>query len=57
MTTQAEKQKDLAADKLEADVREAEARLKVLEARAKAREAKKDMDEISGLTAAKERVR
>lgn len=57
MTTQTEKQRNLAAEKLEAEVREAEARLKVLEAQAKARDAKKDMDEISGLSAAKERTR
>jgi phage shock protein A len=56
MTTHVEKQKNLTAEKLEAEVREADAQLAVLEARAKARDAKKDMDEISGLTAAKERV-
>jgi hypothetical protein len=57
MTTQVDKQKDLTAEKLEAEVREAEAQLAVLEARARARDAKKDMDEISGLTTAKERAR
>jgi hypothetical protein len=41
---------DLALEKFEAEVREAEARLNVLEADAKARQARADMDEISGLT-------
>jgi hypothetical protein len=56
MTPQVEKEKSLTAEKLEAEVREAEARLKVLRAQAEGRKAKADMDEISGLTAAKERV-
>jgi len=57
MTTQAQQGKDLAAEKMEAEVREAEARLKVLQATAEARKKKEEMDEISGLTAAKERVK
>jgi hypothetical protein len=56
MTTTKE-QKDLAAERFEAEVKEAEARLKVLQAQAEARDAKRDMDEISGLAAAKERVK
>ena len=55
-TPQATRETSLAAEKMEAEVREAEARLKVLEARAEARKARADMDEISGLTAAKEKV-
>lgn len=57
MTTQAQQEKDLAAEKLEAEVKEAEATLKLLQAQAQARKARQDMDEISGLTAAKERVK
>ena len=57
MTTQVQHEKDLAAEKLEAEVREAEARLKVLQAQTEARRAKEDMDQISGLTATKERVK
>lgn len=57
MTTQVQNEKDLAAQKLEAEVREAEARLKLLQAQTEARRAKEDMDQISGLTAAKERVK
>jgi len=56
-TPQAPKQNDLVAAKFEADVREAGARLEVLQAQAEARKAKADMDEISGLTATKERVK
>jgi hypothetical protein len=56
MTTTTE-QRNLAADRFEAEVKEAEARLKVLQAQAEARDAKRDMDEISGLAAAKERVK
>ena len=50
-------ERNLAAEKFEAEVREAEARLQVLAAQAKARNAKADMDEISGLTAFKDRVK
>lgn len=46
----------LVAEKLEAEVREAEGRLKMLKAQAEARKARADMDEISGLTSAKESV-
>src|SRR6476620_5239273 len=49
--------KDLVAEKFEAEVREADARLHVLKAQAEARMAKADMDEISGLAAAKERAK
>ena len=49
--------KDLVASKFEAEVREADARLNVLQARAEAKNARADMDEISGLAAAKERVK
>lgn len=49
-------QTELLAEKLDAEFREAEAQLKVLKAKAEARKAKSDMDEISGLTVAKERV-
>jgi hypothetical protein len=41
----------------DAQVQEADARLKVLRAQAEAKKAKADMDEISGLTAAKEQVK
>jgi molybdopterin converting factor small subunit len=44
-------------EKYDAQLREADASLKVLAAKAEARKAKADMDEISGLTAAKEQVR
>lgn len=47
---------DLAFEKLEAEARETEARLKALEADAKVRQARADMDEISGLTALQARV-
>jgi phage shock protein A len=56
-TPQVEKEKDLLAAKFDAEVEEADARLKVLQAQAKARRARADMDEISGLAAAKERVK
>lgn len=55
-TTQATRELSLAAEKLEAEVREAEGRLKMLKAQAEARKARADMDEISGLTTAKESV-
>jgi hypothetical protein len=47
----------LAAEQFEAEVREADATLKVLKAQAEGRKAKADMDEISGLAATKERVK
>lgn len=49
--------RDLAAEKLEAQLRETDARLDALHAHAEAREAKEEMAEISGLREAKERVR
>ncbi|HKR07808.1 MAG TPA: hypothetical protein VJS39_01345, partial [Gemmatimonadaceae bacterium] len=52
-----EKQIELAANKYEAQLREADASLNVLKAQAEAKRAKADMDEISGLTAAREQVR
>jgi hypothetical protein len=55
-TPEPTRETSLAAEKMEADVREAEARLKVLKSQAEERKAQSDMDEISGLTAAKERV-
>ena len=57
MTTQTTQDRDLAAERLEAEVKEAEAQLKVLRARTEARMAKEDMDRISGLATAKERVK
>lgn len=48
--------RSLLADKLDAEFRETEARLEVLEAEANARQAKDDMAEISGLNARKERI-
>ena len=56
-TPQPQRENDLVTAKLEAEVREADASLKVLQAQAEARKAKADMDEISGLAAAKERVK
>jgi exonuclease VII small subunit len=56
-TITTEKEKELLAQKFDADVREAEGQLKALQARAEARKAKTDMEEISGLTAAKERAK
>jgi hypothetical protein len=47
---------DFNAEMYEAQVREADARLKALKAQAEAKKAKADMDEISGLTTAKEQV-
>ena len=49
--------KDLAAQKFEAEIREAEARLELMRAQSEGRNAKQDMDEVSGLTAAKDRVK
>jgi phage shock protein A len=57
MTTQATQERDLVAEKLEAEIKESEAQLKILQARTEARKAKEDMDRISGLTAAKERIK
>lgn len=48
---------NFSAEMYDAQVREADARLKVLKAQAEAKKAKADMDEISGLTAAKEQVK
>jgi hypothetical protein len=48
---------ELAADKLDAELRETEAKLQVAKAKAEAKQAKADMDEISGLAAAKDRVK
>jgi hypothetical protein len=45
------------AEVYEAQVREADARLNALKAQAEAKKAKADMDEISGLTIAKEQVK
>ena len=56
-TPQTPKENDLVTAKFEAEVREADARLKVLQAQAEAKKAKADMDQISGLTATKERVK
>ena len=56
-TPQVEKERDLLAARFAAEVREADARLAVLQAQAEARKARADMDEISGLAAVKERVR
>lgn len=56
-TPRIEKEIGLAAEQFDAEVREADARLAVLKSQAEARKAKADMDEISGLTATKERVK
>ena len=56
-TPQTAGEKDLVTARFEAELREADARLKVLHAQAEARKAKAEMDEISGLAAAKERVK
>ena len=45
------------AEMYEAQVREADARLRALKAQAEAKQAKADMDEISGLTAAEEQLK
>ena len=57
MTTPHTQQTDFNAEMYEAQVREADARLKALKAQAEAKKAKADMDEISGLTAAKDQVK
>ena len=49
--------RELAAEKVDAEFREIEARLTALEAEAKARAAKEEMVEISGLNAARDRAR
>lgn len=54
--TRGDTTKDLALERFEAEVREAEARLRVLEADAKARQARADLEEISGLTAIQTRI-
>jgi len=56
-TPQVEKERELLATRFDAEVREAGARLTVLQAQAEARKARADMDEISGLAAARERVK
>src|SRR4029078_2243261 len=45
------------AEMYEAQVREADSRLKALKAQAEAKQARADMDEISGLTAAEEQLK
>jgi hypothetical protein len=57
MTTRTQNEKDPVAERLESEVREAEARLKVLKAQTDARRSQEDMDQISGLTATKDRVK
>jgi hypothetical protein len=49
--------RDTVADRLDAEYRETEARLEVLEAEADATKAKEQMAEISGLNATNDRVR
>jgi hypothetical protein len=56
-TPQTHQENERVAAKFEAEVREADARLTALQAQAEARKAKAEMDEISGLAAAKERVK
>src|SRR5688572_16780291 len=57
MTTRTEKERDLVAERLDAQIDEAEARLKIIRARAESREAAADVKRISGLTAVTERVK
>src|SRR6266566_3509717 len=57
MTTPRTPQTDFNTEMYEAQVREADARLKALKAQAESKQAKADMDEISGLTAAEEQVK
>lgn len=57
MTTHTEKDRDLVAERLDAQIDEAEARLKIIRARAEASEAAADVKRISGLTAVTERVK
>src|SRR5262245_3219445 len=49
--------RDLAAQKLDAEAREAEAKLKAIQAQVALRKAQTETDELTRLTAAKERVR
>src|SRR5690349_7526562 len=56
-TPQTQRENDLVVAKLDAELREADATLKVMQAQAEARKAKVEMDEISGLAATKERVK
>lgn len=56
MTTQ-QTQQPTNFSAFDAQVQEADARLKILKAQAEAKKAKADMDEISGLTIAKEQVK
>jgi len=57
MTTPVTKERDLLAQQFDAEVREAEARLKVMQAEAEQRKARQEMDEISGLAATKEQLK
>ncbi|HEY7364908.1 MAG TPA: hypothetical protein VIE37_12450 [Methylomirabilota bacterium] len=57
MTTRQIAPRDLAAEKLDAELRESEAKLEVFEAQAKAKKAKEQMAEISGLNVTRERIR
>jgi uncharacterized protein YfcZ (UPF0381/DUF406 family) len=54
---QGQPERDLITAKFDAELREADARLNVLQARAEGSKAKTDMDEISGLAAARDRVK
>lgn len=49
--------KDLVTEKLDAQLRETEAQLDVLQAQAEARKAKEEMDELSGLRAKREHAK
>ncbi len=49
--------RNLVAERLDAEFRETEARLEVLEAEAHARKASEDMEEIAGLKATRDRIR
>ena len=57
MTTPVTKERDLVAEQLNAEVKEAEAKLNVMQAQAQARRAQAEMDEISGLAATKDQVK
>ena len=57
MTSRVEHERDLVAERLDAQIDEAEARLKVMGARAEARQAAADVKRISGLTAAGEQMK
>lgn len=56
-TTQNQQPTSFSAETYDAQIREADARLKLLTAQAEAKKAKADMDEISGLSLAKEQVK